>query len=68
MSKTSPNGGYGGGGGSNKQDDGANESIKCTVVGDGAVGKTSLLISYTRDAFPYDHVPTGTFFHKERKR
>eukprot|EP01138_Halocafeteria_seosinensis_P013578 gb/GECG01013867.1/.p1 GENE.gb/GECG01013867.1/~~gb/GECG01013867.1/.p1 ORF type:complete len:212 (+),score=27.39 gb/GECG01013867.1/:1-636(+) len=39
-------------------DEEAHESIKCTVVGDGAVGKTSLLISYTRDAFPYDHVPT----------
>ena len=32
--------------------------MKLVLLGDGNVGKTSLLISYNTDVFPQDYVPT----------
>ena len=33
-------------------------NLKIVAVGDGAVGKTSLLMSYSNNRFPRDYVPT----------
>ena len=34
------------------------ESMKLVVVGDAAIGKTSLLMRYALKKFPTEHVPT----------
>ena len=37
---------------------GAVNKIKCVVVGDGGIGRKSLLVTYTTNEFPAEYVPT----------
>ncbi|RXM35336.1 Rho-related GTP-binding protein RhoU [Acipenser ruthenus] len=38
---------------------GQERSVKCVLLGDGAVGKTSLVVSYTTNGYPTKYVPTA---------
>lgn len=35
-------------------------TVKCVIVGDAAVGKTNLIISYLENRFVQEHIPTAS--------
>ncbi|XP_051790322.1 ras homolog family member Ub [Erpetoichthys calabaricus] len=39
--------------------EGQERNLKCVLLGDGAVGKTSLVVSYTTNGYPTKYVPTA---------
>ncbi|KAI4882424.1 hypothetical protein NFI96_021737 [Prochilodus magdalenae] len=39
--------------------DSDDRALKCVLLGDGAVGKTSLVVSYTTNGYPTKYVPTA---------
>lgn len=39
--------------------EGGCKKIKCVFMGDGAVGKTSLIVSYTTNGYPSEYIPTA---------
>ena len=41
-----------------------NEKVKIVVIGDGSVGKTSMIMCYAHDKFPDSHIPTVFDNHK----